>query len=82
MRKHAAIVLAAGTLCAGGTARAQEGEPPDLAFLEYLGSWQASDEEWLEIAEWEKDNPPREAEPEEDAREERRRKRTDDEEGT
>lgn len=25
---------------------------PDLAFLEYLGSWQADDDEWLLIAEW------------------------------
>ena len=25
--------------------------PPDLEFLEYLGSWQASDEEWFAIKE-------------------------------
>jgi hypothetical protein len=25
--------------------------PPDLEFLEYLGSWQASDEEWYAIRE-------------------------------
>jgi len=30
---------------------AQEEEGPDLAFLEYLGSWQESDEEWLMVAE-------------------------------
>ena len=27
--------------------------PPDLEFLEYLGSWQASDEEWFAIRELE-----------------------------
>jgi hypothetical protein len=34
-------------------------EPPGLDFLEYLGSWQAADDEWYEIAEWDKDNPER-----------------------
>ena len=28
-------------------------DAPDLDFLEYLGSWQESDEEWLAVAEWE-----------------------------
>ncbi len=36
---------------------------PDLAFLEYLGSWQGDDDEWLAIKEWDQD-----AAPEEDAR--------------
>ena len=32
----------------GGTAAlAADDELPDAAFLEYLGSWDASDEEWL-----------------------------------
>ena len=35
-----------------GTAGAQE-EEPDLSFLEYLGSWQESDEEWLVVVEME-----------------------------
>jgi hypothetical protein len=48
-------VAAAAALCglSGSTgAAAQESEaPPDIDFLEYLGSWQADDEEWLVIAE-------------------------------
>jgi hypothetical protein len=49
--------VAALAFCGLGLAReldAQEREPPkndtapDLEFLEYLGSWQASDEEWFE----------------------------------
>src|SRR5262249_40031555 len=28
---------------------------PDLAFLEYLGSWQGDDDEWLAIKEWDQD---------------------------
>jgi hypothetical protein len=32
---------------------------PDLAFLEYLGSWQGDDDEWLAIKEWDQDNAPR-----------------------
>ena len=31
-------------------------DPPGLDFLEYLGSWQADDKEWYEIAEWDKEN--------------------------
>lgn len=34
-------------------AGAQESEAPDVEFLEYLGSWQETDEEWLIVAEWE-----------------------------
>jgi hypothetical protein len=32
---------------------------PDLAFLEYLGSWQGDDDEWLAIKEWDQDNVPK-----------------------
>jgi hypothetical protein len=32
---------------------ADEVEDPGLDFLEYLGSWQAEDEEWVIAAEWE-----------------------------
>jgi hypothetical protein len=28
---------------------------PDLAFLEYLGSWQGDDDEWIAIKEWDQD---------------------------
>jgi len=31
---------------------------PDLAFLEYLGSWQGDDDEWLAIKEWDQDTAP------------------------
>jgi hypothetical protein len=32
---------------------------PDLAFLEYLGSWQGDDDEWLAIKEWDQDAAPK-----------------------
>ena len=32
---------------------------PDLAFLEYLGSWQGDDDEWLAIKEWDQDKVPK-----------------------
>lgn len=35
---------------------AQETESPGLDLLEYLGSWQEDDEEWLAVAEWEDTN--------------------------
>jgi hypothetical protein len=34
---------------------------PDLAFLEYLGSWQGDDDEWLAIKEWDRDAAPKDA---------------------
>ena len=39
------------------------GAAPDLAFLEYLGSWQGDDDEWLAIKEWDKDAAPKDAAP-------------------
>jgi hypothetical protein len=55
-----AALTAAGTLA---LARGVGAQPPaetlpDLEFLEYLGSWQADDDEWLAVREWERDNPP------------------------
>jgi hypothetical protein len=47
----AGCCLLAGTLIVAATAGAQDDETPDLAFLEYLGSWDESDEEWLVVAE-------------------------------
>lgn len=44
--------LAAVGVVVSPTAQADE-DAPDLDFLEYLGSWQESDEEWLAVAEWE-----------------------------
>jgi hypothetical protein len=31
---------------------------PDLDFLEYLGSWQGNDDEWIAIKEWDQDGAP------------------------
>jgi len=56
MRKHAPLVIALGGICFSGAVQAQESDAPDLDFLEYLGSWQAEDDEWLVIEEWQKDN--------------------------
>jgi hypothetical protein len=61
-RALSALLAAAGGLGLAPAQAQQAGPPPDAApdleFLEYLGSWQADDEEWLAIREWEKDNPP------------------------
>jgi hypothetical protein len=54
MRKLLAMLGAAAGLV--GTARpADEPAAPELDFLEYLGSWQAEDEEWVIEAGWEED---------------------------
>jgi hypothetical protein len=53
------VALVAGVWTAGVQADEQEDEIPDLEFLEYLGSWQESDEEWLIVSEWEEDRVPR-----------------------
>lgn len=34
-------------LCASANARAEATELPDVDFLEYLGMWEESDEDWL-----------------------------------
>jgi hypothetical protein len=47
-------------------------DAPDLAFLEYLGSWQADDDEWLLIAEWHEDEAADAAKDESGTRAERR----------
>ena len=38
--------MVCGLLLCGGTVAAEEQEHPDLEFLEYLGMWEDSDEEW------------------------------------
>jgi hypothetical protein len=43
--------LVTGVLGVSAAAIAQDEQTPDLAFLEYLGSWDESDEEWLVVAE-------------------------------
>lgn len=39
----------------------KSGAAPDLEFLEYLGSWQGDDDEWLAIKEWDQDAAPKDA---------------------
>jgi len=64
MRATLRTLWALGGLAVAHGAQAQDAEPgPDLDFLEYLGTWQAEDDEWLAIEEWDRDNggenPPR-----------------------
>lgn len=40
-------LLAPGLLVLSGLANANDDELPEMEFLEYLGMWQESDEEWL-----------------------------------
>lgn len=44
-----AMVLLAGGLCLGAPALAEDDDAPapDSDFLEYLGMWEESDEDWL-----------------------------------
>jgi len=53
---------------------------PDLAFLEYLGSWQADDDEWLVIREWDKEHP-QDSKPKQDEKHKADPPRKDDDEG-
>ncbi len=58
MRKLGPAVIALGGLWIVRAASAQDAEPsPGLDFLEYLGSWQGRDDEWLAIAQWDEDHP-------------------------
>ena len=36
-----------GLMICGGVSQADDEEAPDLDFLEYLGSWEETDETWL-----------------------------------
>ena len=44
--QNALLVLAFG---AAGTVLAAEAEEPEMEFVEYLGLWEESDEEWLMV---------------------------------
>ena len=55
-----AIMQAAATPLAG----AEELDAPDLDLLEYLGSWQGDDDEWLAISEWDAKSDAQGSEPE------------------
>jgi len=72
MRRIAAVLIGALCFGRGAAAQppaqpapprpaAPKGAPPknavpDLAFLEYLGSWQGDDDEWLAVKEWDQDS--------------------------
>lgn len=45
-------------------AGADEPDTPDLELLEYLGSWQGDDEEWLAVSEWDAKSDAQGQEPE------------------
>jgi len=49
MRMSASRSLAAMALVAGGLVWADEVDVPEMDFIEYLGMWEESDEEWLII---------------------------------
>jgi hypothetical protein len=55
MRKLA-LAIGGVWLARAACAQAPSEEPPDLDFLEYLGSWQDEDDAWLAIEQWDKDN--------------------------
>ena len=58
MRAVAALVGIAVAGAASPARAADEPEaPPDVELLEYLGSFEAQDEEWIIAAEWETDEP-------------------------
>ena len=50
-RKLRLLWLAAGCLITTAAHTETDGTP-DSEFLEYLGSWDESDEDWLTVAEW------------------------------
>jgi hypothetical protein len=58
MRRVVSLLCALGGLWVTRSGHAQDAEPapppPDLEFLEYLGAWQADDDEWLVSEEWQK----------------------------
>ncbi len=41
------VVLIVCGLCVGMAAAAEERPAPEVEFLEYLGTWEQTDEEWL-----------------------------------
>lgn len=47
MSASSELAVLCGLLTCSGAAMAQDAEAPDLAFLEYLGSWEESDEDWM-----------------------------------
>ena len=41
------VAVACGLFISAGVTAAEDEEMPDMDFLEYLGSWEESDEDWL-----------------------------------
>jgi hypothetical protein len=65
MRGSVAVLVGLAALL---SAAADAQDEPDLSFLEYLGTWQEDDEEWLVVSDWEpspdsSDRDPGNAEP-------------------
>lgn len=52
------LALVCGLLGLSGATLADEPEVPDPAFLEYLGSWEESDEDWVLFSEEEVEDSP------------------------
>ena len=48
--KLARVVVLWSLFGIGGIVSADDAEAPDLEFLEYLGSWESSDEDWVIFA--------------------------------
>jgi hypothetical protein len=46
-RNTRVFLLVSATLLSGGNAIAEDDDSPDAEFLEYLGSWEGTDEDWL-----------------------------------
>ena len=44
------LAIACGLLGTSGVVTAADDELPDVEFLEYLGSWEESDEDWLLVS--------------------------------
>jgi len=53
-RKLPGIVVACGLLGLSSGVSAGDDSLPDVEFLEYLGSWDESDEDWLMVSDVEK----------------------------
>lgn len=47
MSADSTIALVVCGLCLGGVALADEQQAPEAEFLEYLGMWDESDEDWM-----------------------------------
>ena len=44
------VLMLSGLACQGGAVADDETDEPDLEFLEYLGSWEADEQDWVIFA--------------------------------